>query len=172
MASTHRFPAGPKRTTFSTRRLRSWSTRSLDAVPYTLCGLATTVSQSRRSGLNRSGQSAPLYSEAWARRRLPEGQPAPDFVLPTFPGGQEVRLSSLRGQAPVVLAFDRDIARLMGRLLLEELRAKLNLVAVDELELGAFDYIDVGEPLPVSGVVPVVVKLLVFRPTSTETLLE
>ena len=75
-------------------------------------------------------------------------------------------------QAPVVLAFDRDIARLMGRLLLEELRAKLNLVAVDELELGAFDYIDVGEPLPVSGVVPVVVKSLVFRPTSTETLLE
>jgi ethanolamine utilization protein EutA len=69
-------------------------------------------------------------------------------------------------RAPVVLAFDRDIARLVGRLMLEELGAKLNLVAVDELELGAFDYIDVGEPLPVSGVVPVVVKSLVFRPPS------
>jgi ethanolamine utilization protein EutA len=68
--------------------------------------------------------------------------------------------------APIVLAFDRDIARLVGRLLVEELGAKLNVVAVDELELGAFDYIDVGEPLPVSGVVPVVIKSLVFRPPS------
>lgn len=69
-------------------------------------------------------------------------------------------------QAPVVLAFDRDMARLVGRLMLEELGAKLKLVAVDELELGAFDYIDVGQPLPVSGVVPIVVKSLVFRPPS------
>jgi ethanolamine utilization protein EutA len=63
-----------------------------------------------------------------------------------------------------VLAFDRDIARLVGRLLAEELGAKLSLVAVDELDLGAFDYIDVGAPLAGSGVVPVVVKSLVFRP--------
>ncbi|OLC36070.1 MAG: hypothetical protein AUH81_08735 [Candidatus Rokubacteria bacterium 13_1_40CM_4_69_5] len=69
-------------------------------------------------------------------------------------------------QTTVVLAFDRDMARLVGRLMVEELGAKLNLVAVDELELGAFDYIDVGEPLPVSGVVPVVIKSLVFRPPS------
>lgn len=68
-------------------------------------------------------------------------------------------------KAPVVLAFDRDIARLVGHLMAEELGANPNLVAVDELELGAFDYIDVGEPLPVSGVVPVVIKSLVFRPS-------
>ena len=67
-------------------------------------------------------------------------------------------------KAPVVLAFDRDIARLVGHLLAEELGANPNLVTIDELELGAFDYIDVGEPLPVSGVVPVVIKSLVFRP--------
>jgi ethanolamine utilization protein EutA len=67
-------------------------------------------------------------------------------------------------RAPVVLAFDRDIARLVGGLMLEELGATFDLVAVDELELGAFDYIDVGEPLAVSGVVPVVIKSLVFRP--------
>jgi ethanolamine utilization protein EutA len=66
--------------------------------------------------------------------------------------------------APVVLAFDRDIAQLVGRLLRDELRATLRVVAVDELDLGAFDYIDVGEPFPVSGVVPVVIKSLVFRP--------
>lgn len=74
-------------------------------------------------------------------------------------------LEALDGRrTTVVLAFDRDIARLVGRLMVEELGAKLSLVAVDELELGAFDYIDVGALLPVSGVVPVVIKSLVFRP--------
>jgi ethanolamine utilization protein EutA (predicted chaperonin) len=69
-----------------------------------------------------------------------------------------------RRGAPVVLAFDRDIARLVGRLLVEELGAGPDLVAVDELDLSTFDYIDVGEPLPISGIVPVVIKSLVFRP--------
>lgn len=67
-------------------------------------------------------------------------------------------------QTPVVLAFDRDIARLVGHLLVEELGADSNLVAVDEVELAAFDYIDVGAPLLPSGVVPLVIKSLVFRP--------
>lgn len=67
-------------------------------------------------------------------------------------------------QAPTVLAFDRDIARLAGRLLVEELGMDANLITVDEVELAAFDYIDVGEPLPPSGVVPLVIKSLVFRP--------
>ena len=43
-ASTQRFPAGPAIITFSIRRFRNWSTRSLEEVPYTLCGLATIVS--------------------------------------------------------------------------------------------------------------------------------
>jgi ethanolamine utilization protein EutA len=66
-------------------------------------------------------------------------------------------------QAAVVLAFDGDIARLVGRLMVEELGAGPNLVAIDQLELSSFDYIDVGEPLPASGIVPVVIKSLVFR---------
>jgi ethanolamine utilization protein EutA len=71
-----------------------------------------------------------------------------------------------RRPAPLVLAFDRDIARNVGRLMTEELGAGPGLVAVDELELSGFDYIDVGEPLPVSGIVPVVIKSLVFRPAA------
>lgn len=68
-------------------------------------------------------------------------------------------------QAPVVLVFDRDIARLVGRLLVEELGMDSNLVAIDEVELAAFDYIDVGEPLAPAGVIPVVIKSLIFRPS-------
>lgn len=90
---------------------------------------------------------------------------------PFGPGYAELRalgeglIQALGGrQSPVVLAFDRDIARLVGRLLMEELGADSNLVTVDEVELTAFDYIDVGAPLLPSGVVPLVIKSLVFRP--------
>ena len=65
---------------------------------------------------------------------------------------------------PVVLAFDRDIAGMVGRLMQDELNVGPGLVAVDEVELTELDYIDVGQPLPPTGVVPLVVKSLVFRP--------
>ena len=65
---------------------------------------------------------------------------------------------------PVVLAFDRDIAGMVGRLMRNELNVSSGLVTVDEVELSELDYIDVGQPLPPTGVVPLVVKSLVFRP--------
>jgi peroxiredoxin len=42
---------------------------------------------------------------AWFRSRMPAGAAAPDFALPRFAGGGEVRLSGFRGHRPVVLAF-------------------------------------------------------------------
>jgi hypothetical protein len=42
----------------------------------------------------------------WARRgALAEGEPAPDFTLPTADRKSTVTLSSHRGQQPVVLVF-------------------------------------------------------------------
>ena len=42
----------------------------------------------------------------WARGgTLSEGQPAPDFTLPTLDHKEQVTLSSHRGQRPVVLVF-------------------------------------------------------------------
>jgi ethanolamine utilization protein EutA len=41
-------------------------------------------------------------------------------------------------------------------------------VSIDGLELKDFDYIDIGEMLPSSGAVPVVIKSLIF-PTSAAT---
>jgi thyroxine 5-deiodinase len=37
--------------------------------------------------------------------KLPEGTAAPDFTLPSLQDGREVRLSSFRGDRPVVLVF-------------------------------------------------------------------
>lgn len=66
-------------------------------------------------------------------------------------------------QNPLVLIFDADIGRLVGAILKEELELEKEVVAVDEVAVGDFDFIDIGEELGNSQAVPVVVKSLIFK---------
>ncbi|MCC6890345.1 MAG: ethanolamine ammonia-lyase reactivating factor EutA [Hyphomicrobiales bacterium] len=69
---------------------------------------------------------------------------------------------------PIVLAGDGDVGGLLGIHMREEMKLENGIVSIDGLELKDFDYIDIGEMLPASGAVPVVIKSLIF-PTSTAT---
>ena len=55
------------------------------------------------------------------------------------------------------------MGHLLGRLVRDELGYPGDLIAIDEVELGQLDYVDVGIPLQPSGVVPVTIKSLVFH---------
>jgi ethanolamine utilization protein EutA len=68
----------------------------------------------------------------------------------------------LAGGHPLVLAGDSDIGGLIGIHCREELELANGIVSIDGLELKEFDYIDIGEMLPQSGAVAVVIKSLVF----------
>lgn len=63
---------------------------------------------------------------------------------------------------PLVLVSDGDVGGLLGLHLREELRLTSPVVSIDGVELREFDYIDIGELIPSSGAVPVVIKSLVF----------
>lgn len=63
---------------------------------------------------------------------------------------------------PLVVALDGDVAHTLGRVLVEELGASGPLVVVDGLDLRDLDYVDVGAVVRPAGVVPVVIKSLVF----------
>ena len=63
---------------------------------------------------------------------------------------------------PLVLVSDGDIGGLVGLHLREELGLTSPLISIDGIELREFDYVDVGELIPSSGAVPVVIKSLVF----------
>jgi ethanolamine utilization protein EutA len=69
---------------------------------------------------------------------------------------------TLARRQPLVVVCDNDVGSLLGRLLAEEVAPGADVVCLDEIALGPFDYIDVGEPLPDRPAVPVVVKSLVF----------
>jgi ethanolamine utilization protein EutA len=62
----------------------------------------------------------------------------------------------------LLLAIDGDIGKTFGRLLHRELRWPGKVVCIDGVELHELDYIDVGELIAPPGVVPVVIKSLLF----------
>ncbi len=63
---------------------------------------------------------------------------------------------------PLVVALDADVAHTLGRLMVDELAMSGPLVIIDGLDLRDLDYVDIGGLVRPAGVVPVVVKSLVF----------
>jgi ethanolamine utilization protein EutA len=63
---------------------------------------------------------------------------------------------------PIVLAGDGDVGGLIGVHFHHELNLDCPVVSIDSLDLREFDYIDIGEMLPYSGAVSVIIKSLVF----------
>jgi ethanolamine utilization protein EutA len=62
----------------------------------------------------------------------------------------------------LLLAIDGDIGKTFGRLLHRELDWPGKIVCLDGVELHELDYIDLGELIAPPGVVPVVIKSLLF----------
>jgi ethanolamine utilization protein EutA len=62
----------------------------------------------------------------------------------------------------LLLMIDGDVARSFGRLLCEELGLPGPVVSIDGVQLQELDFVDVGELISPPGVVPVVIKSLLF----------
>ena len=62
----------------------------------------------------------------------------------------------------LVFAIDGDVGKTFGRLLHRELKWQGKIVSIDGLELQDLDYIDIGELIAPPGIVPVVIKSLLF----------
>jgi ethanolamine utilization protein EutA len=68
--------------------------------------------------------------------------------------------------APVYIVLDLDVAKSLGGILKEELKLQREVVAVDGIDVGDLDYIDLGRPVMGSDVLPVTVKSLLFPPVT------
>jgi len=76
--------------------------------------------------------------------------------------------SSDRIKSPLYLALDVDIAKSLGAILKEELKLDREIIAIDSIEVGDLDYIDIGEPMGITEVIPVTVKSLMFPGTKLD----
>lgn len=68
----------------------------------------------------------------------------------------------ISGGLPVYLLFEADVARTVGLILKDELGVTNDLMVIDGVRLGDFDYIDLGTVRWPSNTVPVTIKSLIF----------
>jgi ethanolamine utilization protein EutA len=107
---------------------------------------ALDVSPSARLALAFTWRGEPEHARLLAMARAIQ-----QFAAPT----------GARAQA-LFLMIDGDVAASLGRILHDELGLKGALVSIDGIALRELDFVDVGEWLNPPGVVPVVIKSLLF----------
>lgn len=69
----------------------------------------------------------------------------------------------LAGDHPLVVVVERDIAKALGQALKVRLGQKRDIICLDGIAAGSGDYLDIGKPLAMGRVVPVVIKTLIFN---------
>ncbi|MHA2433861.1 MAG: ethanolamine ammonia-lyase reactivating factor EutA, partial [Candidatus Thorarchaeota archaeon] len=86
-----------------------------------------------------------------------------DQLLPQFAKALEKALpSSVSKKKLIILLFAFDMAKMLGLAIRDETSIESNILCLDELQLEAGDWIDIGAPLQSTQAFPVTVKSLVF----------
>lgn len=65
-------------------------------------------------------------------------------------------------QAPLILISDGDIGKTLGHILEHELAVARPIVSIDGIQLRELDFVDIGEVIEPSHVVPIMIKSLLF----------
>ena len=69
---------------------------------------------------------------------------------------------TIKGSQPLILMIDGDIGKTIGNILTRECGVKSDIISVDGVSLKEFDYVDIGEVIQPTNVVPLVIKSLLF----------
>ncbi|HEY4133919.1 MAG TPA: ethanolamine ammonia-lyase reactivating factor EutA [Alphaproteobacteria bacterium] len=69
---------------------------------------------------------------------------------------------TVAGAQPLVLMLDGDIGKTLGVILKRECDVDGDIISVDGVSLKEFDYVDIGEMIRPTNVVPLVIKSLLF----------
>ena len=97
-----------------------------------------------------------------------QGEPAHARLLAMARAILQFAAPGGRRQEPLFLVIDGDVAASLGRILHDELGLQSALVSIDGISLRELDFVDVGEWLDPPGVVPVVIKSLLFPASPDE----
>ncbi len=88
----------------------------------------------------------------------------PEEWMPTFAKAIEKALTnSVANKKTIIIIFGNDMGKLFGITMRDETSIKSNVLCLDELQLEAGDWIDIGAPLKSTQAFPVTVKSLVFN---------
>jgi ethanolamine utilization protein EutA len=69
---------------------------------------------------------------------------------------------TLASDHPLVVVIDGDIGMTLGRIITQEIAPGADVIALDGIQLKEFDYVDIGQLILPTDVVPVIIKSLLF----------
>lgn len=110
-----------------------------------------------------SGRSPVAIAFTWA------GEPFHHRLHALAAGLQAGLVALIENRQPVVLMMQGDVGRALGRLLKTELGVETPVVSVDGVQLQDLDYVDIGEMIKPTNVVPLVIKSLLFSSPGSHT---
>jgi ethanolamine utilization protein EutA len=70
---------------------------------------------------------------------------------------------TLQEQLPLVLLIDGDVGKSLGRIIRHEITPDADVIAIDGVQLKEFDYVDIGNVIELTNVVPIIIKSLLFK---------
>jgi ethanolamine utilization protein EutA len=97
-----------------------------------------------------------------------KGIPNYQFIRRVAEGIAAVVNDSDDPNANVFLILDIDVAKSIGGILKEELELKPEIIAVDSIDVGDLDFIDVGAAMGVTEVIPVTIRSFMFPESRLE----
>ena len=104
----------------------------------------------------------PRFTSGLALSLTVNGVPDYQSVKRIAEGVAQVLKDADDPNCPLYLTLDLDIAKSLGGILKDEFKVTRDIIAVDGIEVGDLDYIDIGECLGITEVIPVTVKSLMF----------
>jgi len=125
-----------------------------------------SVSEALKQSLRKF--DLPRFTSGLALSLTVSGVPNYQSVKRIAAGVAELLKEADDQRCPLYLTLDLDIAKSLGGMLKDEFKIARDIIAVDGIEVGDLDYIDIGECLGITEVIPVTVKSLMFPTTHSD----
>jgi ethanolamine utilization protein EutA (predicted chaperonin) len=125
-----------------------------------------SVSEALKQALRKF--DLPRFTSGLALSLTVSGVPDYQSVRRIAEGVAQILKEADDPKCPLYLTLDLDIAKSLGGILKDECHVARDIIAIDGIEVGDLDYIDIGECLGITEVIPVTVKSLMFPTTQAD----
>ena len=125
-----------------------------------------SVSEALKQSLRKF--DLPRFTSGLALSLTVSGVPDYQSVRRIAEGVAQILKDADDPKCPLYLTLDLDIAKSLGGILKDECQVARDIIAIDGIEVGDLDYIDIGECLGITEVIPVTVKSLMFPTTHAD----
>ena len=125
-----------------------------------------SVSEALKQSLRKF--DLPKFTSGLALSLTVSGVPDYQSVRRIAEGVADILKDADDPKCPLYLTLDLDIAKSLGGILKDEFKVARDIIAIDGIEVGDLDYIDIGECLGITEVIPVTVKSLMFPTVSDD----